>query len=198
MKLVCFVVALAAVGALKPVILMHGVGSDRHEMDTLVKLIEARGQGAVATTLPLYENTKSFLTPLTKQVPGVVSQIQSMVAANATLYADGYPLVCKSQGGLICRCVIEAMADHNVDTFVSLAGPQMGVYGEAFFAGIKVPLLENATAKTMWCIAYTRLGQATISDANMWHDPNHLDQFYKYDTFLPGYTDNATAAMQYI
>ena len=47
---------------------------------------QARGQGAVATTLPLYENTKSFLTPLTKQVPGVVSQIQSMVAANATLY----------------------------------------------------------------------------------------------------------------
>ena len=188
--------AAAAAKAYKPVILMHGVGSDHHEMDTLVSLIEARGRGAVATSLPLYEKSESFLTPLGEQVQGLAGHIRSMVAANATLYADGYHLVCKSQGGLICRCVIESMADHAVDTFVSLAGPQMGVYGQDFFDSIKVPLLENATARTMWRIAYTRLGQATISDANMWHDPNHEGAYYEYDTFLPGYTDNASAAMK--
>ena len=154
------------------------------------------GRRDVATTLPLYENDASFLTPLKKQVAGVADAIRALVAANATLYGDGYHLVCKSQGGLICRCVLEAMADHAVDTFVSLAGPQMGVYGTDFFNSIKVPLLENATADTMWRIAYTTLGQDLISDANMWRDPKHLPQYYEYDKFLPGYTDNATAAMK--
>ena len=37
-------------------------------------------------------------------------------------YANGYHMVCKSQGGLTCRVVIEEMNDHNVSTFISLAG----------------------------------------------------------------------------
>ena len=195
-RFACLAAVATAAAAYKPVIMMHGVGSDRHEMDTLVRLIEARGGGAVATTLPLYENDASFLTPLPKQVDGVAAAIRALVAANASRYADGYHLVCKSQGGLICRCAVEAMADHAVDTLVSLAGPQMGVYGAAFFASIKVPLLENATAATVWRVAYTRLAQATISDANMWHDPSHLDSYYEHDTFLPGFTDRATPAMK--
>ena len=55
---------------------------------------------------------------------GVKDAIRKLVAADPALYADGYHLVCKSQGALTCRCVIESMDDHKVDTFVSLAGPQ--------------------------------------------------------------------------
>jgi palmitoyl-protein thioesterase len=176
--------------------MMHGVGSDRHEMDTLARLMASEHPGTVATTLPLYENDASFLTPLKTQVNGVAKAIRSMVAGNQSLYANGYNLVCKSQGGLICRCVLEAMDDHNVDTFISLAGPQMGVYGADFFASLPGHLFPNVTADSMYLVAYTRLAQDTISDANMWHDPNHLSDFFKYDKFLSGYTYNATAAMK--
>ena len=165
-------------------------------MDTLVKVIEAEHPGTIATSLPLYGDDASFLNPLDKQVKGVSKAIREMVAKNQTLYGDGYNMVCKSQGGLICRCLIEAMEDHLVDTFVSLAGPQMGVFGPDFFDGIKVPGIENVTAKNGWRIAYTTLSQDTISDFNMWRDPYHLEEFYKYDKFLPGFTDNATAAMK--
>ena len=62
------------------------------------------GRRDVATTLPLYENDASFLTPLKKQVAGVADAIRALVAANATLYGDGYHLVCEVTGrGLICR-----------------------------------------------------------------------------------------------
>ena len=39
-----------------------------------------------------------------------------------------YPLV-SSSGGLVCRGFLEAYADHNVKTFISLSAPQAGQFG---------------------------------------------------------------------
>lgn len=41
----------------------------------------------------------------------------------------GVHLLCYSQGGLICRGIIESMGDIDVSTFVSLSSPQGGQYG---------------------------------------------------------------------
>ena len=41
----------------------------------------------------------------------------------------GIHLLCYSQGGLICRGMIESISDLNVATFVSLSSPQGGQYG---------------------------------------------------------------------
>lgn len=41
----------------------------------------------------------------------------------------GIHFVCYSQGGLICRGIIESMPELNVSTFVSLSSPQGGQYG---------------------------------------------------------------------
>jgi palmitoyl-protein thioesterase len=119
-----------------------------------------------------------------------------MVAANQSLYGDGFHMVCKSQGGMICRCAIEAMANH-VDTFVSLAGPQAGVYGSAFFASFEHnPLLENLTMNEVWRVAYTKPVQALLSVANLWRDPKHLPEYTQTNLFMQKYTHNATAAMK--
>lgn len=44
----------------------------------------------------------------------------------------GIHLLCYSQGGLVCRGMIESLSDLNVATFVSLSSPQGGQYGGRF------------------------------------------------------------------
>ena len=66
----------------KPVIMMHGVGSNHGEMATLQRLMESEHPGTVATSLPLFEDKQSFLNPLDKQVTGVVAAIRNLVKAN--------------------------------------------------------------------------------------------------------------------
>jgi len=179
---------------------MHGVGSDRHEMDTVGRVIREIHPGTVTTTLPLFENSNSFLTPLQTQLPAIITAVKNVVAANASLYAGGYHLVCKSQGALLCRCLCEEMDDHNVSSFVSLAGPQLGVFGQAYFDNAHWPSwirswLPSFSKSLIWSVAYTSLAQDHISDANMWRDPNHLSDFNAHTTFIPRYNgDNAPAA----
>ena len=183
----------------KPVIMMHGVGSGAGEMFTIRRLLNQTHRGTLATSLPLYENSPdAWDHDLQTQVHGVIDawvfmsgwgqdmdlsffysnfslSIRKLIAADPEAYKDGYHLVCKSQGALICRCVIEGkfdwwrkaleenwtqrhwmpmeeMDDHNVDTFVSLAGPQAGVYGTAFFEALKIPLFERTTAQLAYLV----------------------------------------------
>jgi len=88
-----------------------------------------RGQPAFA--LPVFQDpVEESWVSLNYQLEHIASYIQDHIAADPTMYADGYHLVCHSQGGLTCRCLTEFMDDHNIDTLVSMAGPQMGVYDE--------------------------------------------------------------------
>ena len=233
MKEVIKLIAIAAIAVLsnvveafKPVIMMHGVGSGAGEMSTIRRLLNQTHPGTIATSLPLYENSPdAWDHDLQTQVGGVIDAIRKLIAANPEAYKDGYHLVCKSQGALICRCVIEEMDDHKVDTFVSLAGPQAGVYGTAcefsaeivfcllsshailsdwlglltfrgiVFDGLKIPFFERTTANLAYLIAYNWLGQK-ISVANMWRDPNHLDRYESGNVFLPKYTEHANTRMK--
>jgi len=127
----------------------------------------------------------------------MIDAVRKLVSAEPEIYQDGYHFVCKSQGGLTCRAVIEAMDDHNVLNFVSLAGPQSGVFGTAFLSGLKwLPeWLVDFVTDNLYIAAYTFLGQFT-SVGDMWRDPNHLEKFLKDDKFIPKYTEYATADMK--
>eukprot|EP00940_MAST-03C_sp_MAST-3C-sp2_P001996 g1996.t1 len=180
--------------------MMHGVGSDAGEMSKIATLINSSHPGTLVTSLHLFENSPAAWDhSLDEQVAGVSDAVRKLVAADPEAYAEGYHLVCKSQGALTCRCVIEAMDDHNVVHFVSLAGPQVGVYGTAYFESLRrygLPeWLVETTAEAMWLVAYNALGQR-ISVGNMWRDPFHLKSFLEHDVFLPKYTDYATPQMK--
>ena len=194
----------ASAQAYLPVFMMHGIGSGASEMDTIKSMAEAAHPGTVLVSLPLYEGLPDGLTHLEEQVESVAGAIRGAIAANTSLYADGYHVVCKSQGALICRAALMYMDDHEAKTFVSLAGPQAGVYGPDFFESFEhdIPLLENLTAEEVYHVAYTWAGQE-LSVANMWRDPAHLDDcglldhcYEKGNEFLPKYTDAATADMK--
>ena len=191
---------LRASDAYLPVIMMHGVGSDAGEMNEIAKMISQHHPNTTVTSLPLFENSPAAWDhPLQTQVDGVIDAIRKLVAGDPEGYKDGYHLVCKSQGALTCRCVIEQMEDHNVQNFVSLAGPQLGVFGPDYFNGLKKYGLPEwfveATEDSMWLVAYNQLGQR-ISVGNMWRDWRHLDSFAKHDVFIPKFTTEATSAMK--
>lgn len=42
---------------------------------------------------------------------------------------EPYHLICHSQGTLVCRTYLETTANHTVQNFISIAGPQMGQFG---------------------------------------------------------------------
>lgn len=65
------------------------------------------------------------LAPMWDQVEAFGAVVRQFSQDNL----DGVHLLCYSQGGLICRGIIESMPDINVSTFVSLSSPQGGQYG---------------------------------------------------------------------
>ena len=183
--------------AYKPVIMMHGVGSDAGEMNLIGKILAEDHPGTVATSLKVFENDASWMNPLQKQVPGIIDAVREIVASNSSLFGGGYHFVCKSQGALLCRFVLEEMNDHNVSTFISLAGPQVGVYGPGFFKGAPWPL-PGLAVDEIWRVVYEPpLGESMqnhVSDANMWRDPKHLDEFVTSNPVLPLYNGHASDA----
>jgi palmitoyl-protein thioesterase len=173
--------------------MMHGIDDNaKSEFTSMCEWIEKNHPGTPTYPLALYEDAPASWTNLDVQVKHIAKHIREIATNNSY---DAYHLVCHSQGGLICRALVEDMDDHKVHTLVSLAGPQMGVYGPGFFDFLqKIPLLRNITYEDISVVAYSVPGQL-ISVANMWNDPMHQGHFLSANNFLPlynGLNDDAT------
>ena len=161
--------------AYKPVIMLHGITGSAHNFDGFAEELVSVHPNTTTYSIPMFENADSNVN-LNKQVEEIAKNIASVTAD--PVYADGYHLVCHSQGALICRCLTEYMDDHRIDTFVSLAGPQLGVYDDAFFSFFP-DSIAGFTKDEIYHIAYLSLSQSTLSVANMWADPTHYDKYLK-------------------
>ena len=96
MAFLCTLQVAGWAAAYRPVILMHGVDNDAGEMRTIQDLLQDDHKGTVTTSLAVFEHRAS-LTPLDKQVRGVMDAVRNLVSQNTSLYANGYHFVCKSQ-----------------------------------------------------------------------------------------------------
>ncbi|PIO40144.1 hypothetical protein AB205_0211480 [Aquarana catesbeiana] len=110
----------------KPVIMVHGLFDSSASFKQLVEFINESHPGTNISVIDLFDH-KASLQPLWKQVMGFREAIYPIMQ-NAG--SEGVHLLCYSQGGLICRGLLETIPDHNVDTFISLSSPQMGQYGD--------------------------------------------------------------------
>ncbi|XP_052788466.1 lysosomal thioesterase PPT2-like [Mya arenaria] len=94
-------------------------------------------------------------------------------------HSGGVNMICFSQGGVICRGVLEQLV-HNVDTFISVSSPQAGQFGDTTYLKYLFPhLLRDEVYK----VAYSNFGQ-NISVGNYWNDPRHQDMYLEWSRFL--------------
>lgn len=108
---------------------------------------------------------------------------------NITEGFSSYHLMCHSQGGILCRSVLEIMDDHRIDNFISLAGVQQGVMGipPKGWPSWAPKWLLNVSADVAYLVMYTDIAQDLVSFAGYWNDPRSIARptFLQYDHYLP-------------
>ncbi|XP_064383691.1 lysosomal thioesterase PPT2-A-like [Halichondria panicea] len=159
----------------RPVIIFHGIFSSSSYMEDLVALIHSDFNGTEVYNIDGYDAEYSLL-PMWRQVNEIKGRMLPIMQ-NAK---DGVNLICFSQGGLVCRGILETTPEHNVHTFVSLSSPQAGQFGESVYLDNIFP--DHAT-DGLYEVLYSRLGQ-DISVANYWRDPYQWELYKEYSSFL--------------
>ncbi|XP_063287554.1 lysosomal thioesterase PPT2 [Pelobates fuscus] len=160
----------------KPIIIVHGLFDSSANFKILMEYINKSHPGTNVTVVDLFDHRQS-LEPLWKQVEGFRKVIYPIMQ-NAG--SDGVHLLCYSQGGLICRGLLQTMPDHNVDTFISLSSPQLGQYGDTDYLRYLFPLYVKSN---LFRLCYTHYGQ-TYSICNFWNDPHHHDLYVNTSDYL--------------
>uniref|UniRef100_T1JH30 palmitoyl-CoA hydrolase n=2 Tax=Strigamia maritima TaxID=126957 RepID=T1JH30_STRMM len=104
-------------------------------------------------------------------------------------HPDGVHIIGYSQGGVIARGVIQTINNHNVDTFISVVAPHMGLSGNInlpYFGSLLKFFLDD-----VYKLAYSSLGQR-FSLANIWRETKHLDKYLASNKFLPYINNEVT------
>ncbi|XP_023658448.2 lysosomal thioesterase PPT2-A-like [Paramormyrops kingsleyae] len=159
----------------KPVIIVHGLFDGSRALSNLSRFIHESHPGTDVTVIDLYDHIHS-LAPLWKQVEGFKKIIYPIMERAS----NGVHLICFSQGGLICRGLLSVMPDHNVHTFVSLASPQAGQYGETVYFKHVFPKFVKSK---FYIFCYSHAGQK-FSICNYWKDPHHMDKYLSASDYL--------------
>ncbi|XP_040977900.1 lysosomal thioesterase PPT2 [Aquila chrysaetos chrysaetos] len=162
-------------GSYRPVVIVHGLFDSPSDFRHLRAFINESHPGTEVTVLDLFDRGAS-LRPLWVQVEGFRRAL-APIMANA---ADGVHLLGYSQGGLICRALLATMPDHNVHSFISLAAPQMGQYGDTDYLKWLFP---RHMKSNLYRLCYTPLGQG-VSICNYWNDPHHRELYLNSSDFL--------------
>ena len=168
----------------RPLVLVHGINNRARTWDKFAGYVRgARGPAqAVFPLVSPFDGVPGSWVALRHQVAWFEREIAGLVRRNKREFEAGYDLVCHSQGAVICRALVHE-TDHGVASFVSLAGPQMGVFGDGWIAFFP-PGLRNLTIHDAYEVAYQPWAQATLSPANLWHDPFHEKEYLQANAFF--------------
>jgi len=178
---------------------MHGINDNHNEFNDMQSWIREIDPNVTMYSLPVGDDLAS-ITNLWNQGQQIMDQMRERIAALPEVYKDGYVLLSHSQGALTARTVVERMDDHNIHTYIGLAGPQMGEYGIPKVGPHSEPLLQKLAKvgkELVFSVALTGPLRSEFQDklsvANFWNDPRpryglfgkpHAD-YLNGNTFLP-------------
>jgi len=177
-------------GSYRPIFFMHGINDVAASGGDLGTLIQKKHPGTKWIPIPKFEGPPSrtgvsvdlqSMTNMMQQVSGVHDWIKTYVEKSPSDFTDGFNLICHSQGGLICRGVVTIYGDLDVKTFVSLAGPQMGVDSyESYAKGL--PQWEITSF--LDGLIYTATAQKHFSFASYYKDMTQYSKYQEESLFL--------------
>ncbi|GAB9476794.1 hypothetical protein Gpo141_00013852 [Globisporangium polare] len=155
-----------------PIFYFHGTNGNAENSVNYRANLTAEGRSIVA--LNFCSDKCSTTTGLNKQVELGAAQVRSIVAANQSLYANGYIFIAHSQGATIAKFVIQEMDDHKVKTFVSLAASANGrFYG---------PQPEDVIpAKSAISLIGSQVSESVFNASSYASDPNAFKGRFQRD-----------------
>ncbi|EDV22848.1 uncharacterized protein TRIADDRAFT_28251 [Trichoplax adhaerens] len=172
---------VAHIEGTRPLVIIHGLFEYSSSLSSLKHMI-TKAFPKIQIYIPdLFPGYFSVWTPLWKQVESFNEYLKP-IFANTT--KNGINLLCFSQGGIICRGILQTASNHTVRNFISLSGPLMGQFGGKNFKIIVTWVVNLSTSDTKKSIFYSIYGQKLISIANFWNDPHHQKLYLKYVTYL--------------
>ncbi|CAG5088874.1 Oidioi.mRNA.OKI2018_I69.PAR.g11998.t1.cds [Oikopleura dioica] len=134
-------------------------------------MLEQRAPGTIIHYADVFNGASSFQN-LPKQHLAYTKEFLKL----SEQYPDGINVVAFSQGGLIARCVLQSN-QHNVHT------PLNGQFGETDYLRKKYIKVNKFN---LYKYLYRKRGQS-LSIANYWRDPYHLDEYAAASEYLAVY-----------
>ncbi len=165
----------------RPIVLVHGVLSDKYGMkpiehyiqkylgkDVYIKSI-ALGSGSIFAS---FSNMYDQVTFMKKEID------------NDPQLQNGFDIIAHSQSGLVARYFIELYNKPRVHTFISWGSPQAGVFGTPGTIDNRFSWL-NTIEQYTYTLLYSYPFQRFVSFASYWRDTLHYDTYLQKSTFLP-------------
>lgn len=169
----------------KPVIIIHGMLDGAKEMHFMRDMILKAHPGTNITIPDIYSYYSSL-----EHLWSQYAEYKTAITDIMKQHPGGINLVCFSQGGLMCRALIEQIDDHNVENVILLSSPQMGQFGDTSY----VPMLPDSKYEVYRVCYDTFFGQ-DISVCEYWNDPYHHPEYLRSSDFL-AVLNNQTAHNQ--
>jgi palmitoyl-protein thioesterase len=139
-----FLLMVQSAFSYKPVVLLHGIGGHSTDFDgmlasiqqvTTLFLIQLIESITLVLKLSVWTSTTETLLSLAFTFNYPISSRQSNnLTTRPFISCVTRKVIFRKRrknlqkGALICRIALQMMDNHNVDTFVSMSGPQMGQY----------------------------------------------------------------------
>lgn len=157
----------------RPVVLMHGIKTSASVMDPVVSWIQADYPGIYVKNVEIGDGTlDSMFLDLNIQVDQFAEKMR-----NDSKLANGFNLVGYSQGGLITRGYVQRYNDPPVYNYITWSGPHGGQFGVPY---VNIEILDYIVD-----VAWDNpLVQESITFAEYWRDPYHLEEYAAKSTFL--------------
>jgi len=178
-----------------PTVMWHGLGDNCcsvASMGRIQRLIERNVRGVYVYSVCVSDPENGRCGKLEDTISGFIGDAkkqvldQCQIIRNDPELQDGFNLLGFSQGGLWSRAIIQLCPDLTVKNFISIGGPQNGVFG--------FPGCDTFSEDTQSLCEYVRIAlnkgaylpaiQDHVIPAQYWHDPLDVQDYQENNHFL--------------